>query len=461
MKTRTNSVYLLLIASIVMVIISAGITYYSTLEKREATRSVIRSYQVIQSSTQLFSILKDMETGQRGYIITGDSTFLEPYNEAKSDLQSEKDTLRNLIGKNTQQSILLEGKVLQAVNRKYNDLENSLAVFKNFGSDSASRRVSTRIGKAHMDTLRVLVQDLVQREKALLSEQDRKLEANTEMEDAIRFYSFALIGLTSLVALVTIIRKQRSNTELLDRLKSANEELEHKVLERTTQLVEANQAKDHFLGIASHDLKVPISGILRLIELMKLNTRSASDTEYLTYMHESCTGMQQLITNLLDINRIEQRVMTMAKHTVDLNVLLSKLENEFSYPCKKKNITLTIDKVQGTIQTDQDALFRILENLLSNAIKFSLPGKEVNLHVTRNEQSIKFEIIDQGPGIPKEDIPLLFGRFQKLTNKPTGGENSTGLGLSIAKELTTSLDGDISVTSSVGEGSVFTVVIPV
>lgn len=443
-----------------MVIISAGITYYSTLEKKEATRSVIRSYQVIQSSTQLFSILKDMETGQRGYIITGDSTFLEPYNEAKSDLQSEKDTLRSLIGKNTQQSILLEGKVLQAVNRKYDHLESSLVIFKSFGRDSASRLISTRIGKAHMDTLRVLVHDLVQREKALLAEQDRKLEANTEMEDAIRFYSFALIGLTSLVALITIIRKQRSNTQLLDQLKRANEELEHKVLERTRQLEEANQAKDHFLGIASHDLKVPIAGMLRLVELMKLNTRSEPDTGYLNYMHESCTGMQQLITNLLDINRIEQRVMTVVNHTVDLNVLLSKLENEFSYSCKKKNIALTIDKVQGTIHTDQDALFRILENLLSNAVKFSPPGKEVRLRSTRYNRTIKFEIIDQGPGIPEEDMPLLFGRFQKLTNTPTAGESSTGLGLSIVKELTTLLGGGISVTSRRGEGSVFIVVIP-
>lgn len=461
MRTRTNSVYLLLITSVVMVIVSAGITYYSTLEKRETIQSLIRNYQVIQSSTQLFSILKDMETGQRGYLLTGDSLFLEPFEEGTFDLESEKDTLRNLIGENTRQAIFLEGQILQVVNRKYNDLQNSLSIYKKYGSDSAVRRISTRVGKAHMDTLRLLVQDLVQRERLLLSQQEERLEANTEMEDSIRFYSFALIGLTSLVALITIIRKQRSNTELLERLQKANEELEHKVHERTRQLVEANQAKDHFLGIASHDLKVPISGIQGLVELMQLNEpkRSAPDAEYLSYMQESCNAMQRLISNLLDINRIERHITAVVKQPVELGPLLAKLEREFSYPCKKKSIGLIIDKTEETIQTDPDALSRILENLLSNAIKFSSIGKEVHLRITHDDGHIRFEVIDQGPGIPAEDMPKLFGKFQKLTNRPTAGEGSTGLGLSIVKELTGLLGGEISAANGSAGGTVFTVTI--
>jgi signal transduction histidine kinase len=460
MKIRINSVYILLVVSLVMVIVSAVITYHNTLEKKRSTASVIQTYQVIQSSTQLFSLLKDMETGQRGYIISGDSTFLEPYNEAKFDLEHEKDTLRNLIQRDKAQTLLLEGKVLVTVDNKFKDLEAGLRIFKEYGKDSASRRVGEKVGKAHMDTLRVLVQHLVQRERFLLAQQNETLEANTRMEDRIRFTAFILIGLTSLIALITIISKQRKNEELLEKLQQANEDLEQKVTDRTRQLVEANEAKDHFLGIASHDLKTPISGVQNLVGLMKLTgDRPVKEVEYLNYIEDSCTNMQQLISNLLDINRIE-RGSLLKKHNVEVGALLAKLEREFSHQAEKKNIGLTIDKVQQTLSTDAEVLFRILENLLSNAIKFSPVGKMVYLKTSTKDRTIGFEIIDEGPGIPEEDMPRLFGKFQKLTNRPTGGEGSTGLGLAIVKELTTQLGGEIRVTSSLGEGAIFMVIIP-
>lgn len=461
-KLRTTSIYVLLVLSIFMVIVSAYITHYNTLEKKQSTQTVIRRYQSIQSSIQLLSFLKDMESGQRGYIITGDSDFLEPYNMAKVNIVAETDTLNKLINDNEQQTNLLKGKIIAVIKNKSKDIENSINIVNAFGQDSAARRVNKKIGMAHMDTLRVLVQDLVQRERTLLSQQNQKLESKTRIEDNVRFLAFALIGLTSLVAFITLLQKQSDIRKLIENLKKANEELEQKVQERTKQLVEANQAKDHFLGIASHDLKVPISGILGLIDLMKLENRNRPEREmeYLSYMQDSCNNMQRLISNLLDINRIERGATLIKKQEVDLNKLLRKLEREFSHQAEKKNINLKVDTMEGIIQTDPDALSRILENLLSNALKFSTSNRSIHLRTMNISDKIKFEIMDQGPGIRSEDIPNLFGKFQRLTNKPTGGEGSTGLGLSIVKELTILLGGEITVVSTVGEGSVFTVTIP-
>lgn len=403
-----------------------------------------------------------METGQRGYIITGDSEFLEPYNNAKLITKLEIDTLNKLINDNEPQTNLLKGKIITAINNKSEDIENSIGIVNTYGQDSAARRVDTKIGKTHMDTLRILIQDLVQRERALLSEQNQKLEKNTRMEDIVRFFAFAIISLTSLVALIALLTKQRNINELIESLKKSNEELEQKVQDRTKQLVEANEAKNHFLGIASHDLKVPISGVLGLIELLNLENknRPEREVEYLNYMQDSCKNMQRLISNLLDINRIERGATTIKKQEIDLRKFLSKLERDFSHQAKKKNIELIVIAIDGVIQTDPDALSRILENLLSNALKFSTRDRSVNLRTTIIDGKIKFEIIDEGPGITSDDIPKLFGKFQKLTNQPTGGEGSTGLGLSIVKELTILLGGEIAVTSNVGEGTVFSVIIP-
>jgi len=176
------------------------------------------------------------------------------------------------------------------------------------GRDSAAMRINTKIGKAYMDTLSILVQDLIQREKTLLDVQNQNLEKNTQIEDSVRFFAFALIALTSVAAIGRLLQKDRNIKELIENLQYANETLEKKVVDRTKELVTANEAKDHFLSIASHDLKVPIAGILGLIRLMKFEKsgRPESDTEYLTYMEDSCNSMQRLISNLLDINRIER-----------------------------------------------------------------------------------------------------------------------------------------------------------
>jgi len=167
--------------------------------------------------------------------------------------------------------------------------------------------------------------------------------------------------------------------------------------------------------------------------------------------------MQRLISNLLDINRIERGETHVNKQTVELPELLRKLEREFIQQAQKKQIELIITPAEGKVHTDPDALQQILENLISNAIKFSQRGKTVQLRTTRNYSEVRFEVIDQGPGIHPEEIQNLFGKFKKLSNKPTGGEGSTGLGLSIVKEMVKLLQGDISVTSTLHKGSVFVV----
>ena len=314
-----------------------------------------------------------------------------------------------------------------------------------------------------MDTLRILVEDLVIRERAFLSEQNNRLERNTRMEDIVRFFSFGLVGLTSLLALLAIFRRQQSIKELIKSLNKANEELELKVEERTKQLSDANQAKDHFLGIASHDLKVPLAGVLRIIELMKLDShsRSASEMEYLNSMEESCSNMQQLISDLLDISRIERGDITGEEEKIDLSGFVAKILKDFSHQAEKKKIRIAlIGTAEGEIVTNPDILKRVLDNLLSNAIKFSNSHTVIQLQVQKVDDNVIFKIDDQGPGIPPEEIPLLFEKFQRLTNRPTGGEDSTGLGLFIVQELITKLGGRVAVSSKVGEGSTFTVFIP-
>lgn len=460
MKMKINTIYGLLIASLVLTVVNAAITYDNIREKEESTDQIIKSYKIIQSSTQMLVLFMDMETGERGFIITGDSAFLDDYRQADKMLKTEMDTLSSL----TSDKVVHDHRqraILALSRAKRRELEHALRAADRARMNNPRLTLVTEAGNQKLDSLRTLVEGIVEQEEQVLQEHNLLLADNRKL-DPLRFSAFGLIGVTCFLAFVTLQRNEQSNRRLLKKLRAANSKLEEKVQKRTRQLVAANQAKDHFLGIATHDLKAPINGVLGLVGIMKLEQRerNSPDLEYLTRMEESCKKMQRLITDLLDVNRIDQGLTHIRKESVDISRLVERVETEFSHQAQQKGIRLMVNKVALHLHTDADALSRILENLMSNAIKFSPWHRTIQLVATPVGDAVQFEVKDEGPGIAEDDLPKLFGKFQRLANKPTSKENSTGLGLAIVKELTTLLNGSITVKSTVGIGTVFTVIIP-
>lgn len=446
-----------------MAVASAFVTYINTKEKRESIKMVNRTHEVILSATQFLSHLKDIQSGQRGYIITEDTTFLQVYYNGAKQLSSEVIKLKNLVADNHSQAEFLAHQIIPTAERSVDFSTHNIHILKSYGQDSAMERIGSKMGKVKLDSVRQLIKQFIDNEYILLVERDALVEDHSATQDLVQFASFGLISLTLLLAFARLVRERKRNDSLLDDLQDANETLEKKIIERTDQLTKANQAKDHFLGIASHDLKAPISGVLGLIDIMKRENknRPEADLEYLSHMEKSCIKMKSLIADLLDVNKIESGAEVMTLSELNLSDILQGLEEEFMHMARKKDINLIIDKVNGVIKSDGSTLSRILENLLSNAIKFSASEKSVMLKTTITDTHVKFQVIDQGPGIPEAELPNLFGKFQRLTNRPTGGEVSTGLGLSIVKELTELLRGEIKVESRIHEGTTFTIIIPI
>lgn len=241
---------------------------------------------------------------------------------------------------------------------------------------------------------------------------------------------------------------------------SRRKDLEQKIIKVNDALIQLNVEKDHFLGIAAHDLKSPINSVLGLINLLKWEENlTDSQKEYLAIIERSCIGMKSLISNLLDINKIEQGGAALQKENIEISHLLNTQQDIFKDLAKQKGIKLVIEDQTKNISllSDKDAMNRILENLLSNAIKFSPTSSQVKLQVSSTLTHVKFEIKDQGPGISKNDLPKLFGKFQRLSARPTGGESSSGLGLSIVKELVDMMKGKISVETEENGGTTFIV----
>lgn len=227
------------------------------------------------------------------------------------------------------------------------------------------------------------------------------------------------------------------------------------------QLAHLNQEKNEFMGIAAHDLKNPLTVIIGSAELLKMNLPQAQAAKLSNNILGAGQRMLQLIKDLLDANAIEQGKFTSNMVTCDLRALAAECASNNQPQASRKEIVICTeagDAVWGRV--DRNAAMQILDNLISNAVKFSPPKSTVQVKASITDGHASIEVKDQGPGISVEDQKKLFGKFTRLTAQPTGGESSTGLGLSIVKKLAEAMKGTVLCRSTLGEGAAFILRLP-
>jgi signal transduction histidine kinase len=259
---------------------------------------------------------------------------------------------------------------------------------------------------------------------------------------------------------------------LIAELRQANRELEEKVQARTQELTEKNAAlevmnalKNEFLGMAAHDLRSPISNIESLADLLiegEAEIGSDERSELITMIRQLSQGMMKLLNDLLDITAIESGKIVLQRTPVSIPYYLMEVANYNRLLAERKKISLVTDvaEILPVTAFDQERIRQVLNNLLSNAIKFSPMHTVVTLEAHRVAAGVEFSVTDQGQGIRPEDQGKLFGAFQRVGPRPTAGESSTGLGLSICKKIVELHGGTIGVESTVGRGSRFYFTLP-
>lgn len=282
---------------------------------------------------------------------------------------------------------------------------------------------------------------------------------------------------------INIIKNEnaRAQTTLLLMSQRAEQELENKIQLRTQELAEAVQRlekldkqKNEFLGIAAHDLKNPLTSIIGLSDLMRRLAPSITEEQrynYLERISRSGQRMMHIITNLLDVNALESGNAKLEKRTVNLNEVAHQVLLQYEHPMQAKEISYRFDYsdqsgapiTQNThfiITADPNACFQVLDNIISNAIKYSPPRKQIQLTLIRKSGCAEVHIQDQGPGLSALDQQRLFEKFSKLSSIPTAGEHSTGLGLSIVKQLSEAMGGSVRCESELGKGCCFILSFP-
>jgi signal transduction histidine kinase len=304
------------------------------------------------------------------------------------------------------------------------------------------------------------------------------LTARTDTADMLRGFSLGAVDFVNkpfqAAELVARVRAHVELKQLRDavmrqnkQLQAVNEEL-HTANERLRTL---DQEKNEFLGIVAHDLRNPLSGIILAADMLEQMQDKMSDEQRLKKLQGIRTSsfyMREIVSHLLDINAIESGQLSLSPIAFNMTPKVEELVSSYQERADAKHIRLVLDTPAeaATVFADAVKTSEVIENIISNAIKYSPPDKTVWVSVANvvngevRPKAVRVGIRDEGPGFTEEDKRRLFGKFARLSARPTGGEHSTGLGLSIVKRLVEAMNGRVWCESEQGKGALFTVEFP-
>jgi signal transduction histidine kinase len=241
-------------------------------------------------------------------------------------------------------------------------------------------------------------------------------------------------------------------------------EMSNATLQEQNETLETlNQEKNELMAIVAHDLKNPIAAIRGLADLVHSGMIEQDETPpVLGQIVQTSDRMLELVKNLLDVNRLESGGIQMSIVSFDILPVIHSMQAQYEQQAKSKNIHIFVHNTAtvSTVLADEQAVIQVLDNLISNAVKYSPHGKQVFVRVLRNAQNVRVEVQDEGEGISEADMTKLFGKFARLSARPTGGEHSTGLGLSIVKKMVEAMNGRVWCESELGKGATFIVKLP-
>jgi two-component system, sensor histidine kinase and response regulator len=258
---------------------------------------------------------------------------------------------------------------------------------------------------------------------------------------------------------VDYLTKPFNHAELLSRVRT------HLDLKAARdRLLRLAEDKDELLGILAHDLKNHLGGVQMSACLLRDRMANLGDERSSQLSENIWHSTSQLLSFVKEFlaNAAADHSIILQSQGVRLNDSVKRAVQDYHEAARRKNLQfhLQLPDEPVMVVADRHALSQVLDNLISNAVKFSPPGKVITISVCPTDDGVECAIQDQGPGFKEEDKTNLFQRYVRLSARPTGGEPSTGLGLSIVKKLVQAMDGRLTCVSEAGAGATFTIWLP-
>lgn len=296
--------------------------------------------------------------------------------------------------------------------------------------------------------------------KDLYNDNIKKEQSLRENETTQKILIFLMIVILIFMVLISYFFIKNRQKHYLTKLQAEQIVEKNKMLgSQNDKLVTLNKEIKGLTGIVSHDLKAPLSRVEALLGLIEEDYVSKSENmNFIKIARNELNGAKELISNILLSS--EKQHQDEYSEPYDVSQFLTSILLDFVLESEKKKIKINQFIAQSVFSNVHEIRFRrIVTNLVSNAIKFSSNGDNIYIYLLDTGNTFKLSVKDEGPGLTEDEIGNLFGKYNKLSAKPTAGESSTGLGLFIVKKLIDELDGEIYVQSKKGKGATFDVVL--
>jgi two-component system sensor histidine kinase VicK len=231
------------------------------------------------------------------------------------------------------------------------------------------------------------------------------------------------------------------------------------IKEKNLEIERGSEFKSQLLGTVAHDLRNPIAAVESIAMIMELDDLDAETQDSLSMIKASCLKARTIIEDLLETARNENTLEFVTQKT-ELNRFIKDIINVWKIQKEAKNIELISTVSPAYAQINHEKFQRVMDNLIGNALKFSKPRSKVEVLLSKKGANIILEVKDKGIGIPRDKLPIIFDPFTKAGRTGLKGEQSTGLGLSIVKQIVIKHKGKIAVESEEGKGSLFRISLP-
>ncbi len=447
MKLAKKQVLVGFSLGLALLVLVAWLSYSNTRRLIETSRSVAHTHEVLVALEETVTRLQDVQRGMRGYVITGDERFLEPYHAGREKTQQKITELRRLTADDAAQQERLTA-VESLVTSAVATIQEIVDARRTQGWRAAAAMVQAGDANRLMIELRERIDEMKRVESELL--QQRETQAQATAGNAILVVTLGTALSSSLFLGVFYFL----NREIAERLRA-----EQALALHAKELARSNAELEQFAYVASHDLQEPLRMVASYTQLLarRYNDKLDSDAhDFVNFATDGATRMQVLINDLLTYSRVGTRGEAM--QATDSNAIYEQAVTNLQATIEESGAVVT-RALLPRVLADASQLRQLFQNLISNALKFRGPAPpHVHIAASRNGSEWLFSVRDNGIGIDPEHAQRIFVLFQRLHNRTQ--YPGTGIGLAICKKIVERHGGRIWVESEPAKGATFWFTLP-
>ncbi len=445
---------------IILAVIIAGIGIRNQIivELDNDQKSAQHSYLVLNQIASTSAIIQDIEIGARGYIITQNKTFLEPYTAGINNINANIKELKDL----TSSDPIQQERVSEMENLIQKRIEFShvnIGLVNAGKSDQAVKNTAIGYGEHLLDQIRDVIGKIRSTEFKLLNDRsDTAIEKFSYLTNISASFSIIIFS-TVVIIFVILDRDAKKRAKQIQRLLETQQEMSEK-------LKETDKVKEEFSAMITHELKTPIVPIVVYCKMLKaamMGNMNKEQADAVDVIEKNAKSLDHLINDVMDARKLDMKKLKFDIEAIDLEHFFDDIYASYNQVLNQRGqkLIMNVQDRHLIIKTDKMRLRQIFDNLISNALKF-IPEQDgvIEVGLKKENGNVVLHVKDNGPGIAPDKQDKLFQKFYQVDTSARRKTTGTGLGLAISKGIVEQLGGKIFFESDMKVGTIFFVKLP-